>query len=354
MLKTPSSQVGDSNCCRNMTVSNEQWDDDNSMSEDAAAQDFSEGDHVYKWCNFGGVSKAYTHHGMVVSVEESPDDDVDRILTILDFNHLSNTSSSVSAGKCSSGGFGSCHPTSNDSSSSFGAPPKEANEKTVFRILRESSKDWHKVLYFNRSDHPVLETARPGTCTAEKRDALELVMDRIEFVRRIAVFRAGNDGTLISHAPAPFPSYNVLTANCECFAVWISTGTWCSLQGLASARSLTGKVAGASVAAATTTAVTVAVTTTEVTTAAAGVWGWLGYTTTTTVTTSLAAACPWLIPLTLVASAGLGYGSSKLCDKSLSSQFSATTKLLSDAFDDEDLLNNAFPAEELSSLANGP
>ena len=319
--------------CSNMTVSAEPWDDCNNMSDAVAGQEFTEGDHVYKWCNFGGVEKAFTHHGIVVSVTENPEDVNSKILTILDFSHMSTKSSSGSAEKFSSGGFSSCHPTSNASSSSFGAPRTEANERTVVRILCESSREWHKVLYFHHSDHPVLETARGGTCTAEKRDDTEVVMDRVDFVRKIAAFRDSKDGTLISHAPALFPSYDVISANCECFAVWIATGKWCSLQGLAGAQGFAGTAVGVTVATGTTAAAAAIGTTTQVTTAAAGIWGWLGYTTTTTVTTSLAAAFPWVIPLSLFAAAGIGFVSAKLCDKSLSSKFSATTKRLNDAFD---------------------
>lgn len=30
-----------------------------------------EGDHVYTWCKYGPVSKAYTHHGIVIEVKDS-------------------------------------------------------------------------------------------------------------------------------------------------------------------------------------------------------------------------------------------------------------------------------------------
>lgn len=312
-----------------MTLSNEGWADaitqDRSEAEEGSVESghshtewsdspgsvhkvhvFEEGDHVYKWCDHGPVPKAYTHHGIVIGVA---DDKMSQTLTILDF-------STADARKSS--------PGKSSSSSSFREPSKDASAKTILSMLTESSKDWQKVRYASSDDErPSFETARGGTCTSAKKSETNEIMARVGFVRNRASFRDQGSSTLVSDCPLPFPSYHCLSANCDCFAVWLATGSWCSLQGLAGAKGL----AGFSVIYAATAAAAAGATIPCVTVPAAGVWGWLGFTSTTTV----AAAFPLVIPVAVAGSAWLGVRAVNERDKSLRFEWSVTTDTLNSA-----------------------
>jgi predicted nucleotidyltransferase len=91
--------------------------------------------------------------------------------------------------------------------------------------------------------------------------------------------------------PQVLPPHHILFSNSECIAVWVKTGTWSTLQ---ASIFLHATTVGNLKNTATLTA-SLAAATTTVTAPAAGVWGWLGFSTTTQV--GLLAAQPWLIPV---------------------------------------------------------
>jgi len=173
-------------------------------------------------------------------------------------------------------------------------------------MYHEPSQGWRKVMY-------------PGTRMLTFDD--KTVESRIEFVKKIAHFYPV-DGHLVSKLPLFFPAYHCLHSNCECFAVWIVTGSWSSLQGLDGAKLIgttAGFVSGGIASAATLTTASVAV-------PATGLWGLLGFTT----SVSLATACPILIPVSILGSAALGYTSAKACNRGLRDKWSHITSSLSD------------------------
>jgi hypothetical protein len=202
---------------------------------------FSPGDHVYKWCSFAGFPGVFQHHGIVTEV------DGDR-LTIADFNHLIRGDS--------------------------GSPPKKylsvkKRRGNIQLCEQESSHEWRLVEY--QASWWKRGLWRSGTCTAVASDPPGLVLSRVSY--------------LLDHAEQ-LPDYHFLRANCECVAVWCKTGAWATLQ----ASSFLHLTAAGQIKSASTLAAYAA--TQQVTVPAAGLWGYLGFTT----KVSLLSTQPYLLP----------------------------------------------------------
>ena len=294
------------------------------MAQGPASDKLSEfqiGDHIYQWCSFVGIPAVFQHHGIVMdcywkeynhdnetTVDDNDECEVKRtsientesshcdgewILQIADFSNVDhdprlqqqNTTTTLPDGSI----------TTIDTS--FTAPPSASSRKRSFGISPKSSKGggyqigtysaslsskqekWHRVIYsanwWQRQVH------RTGTCTGASSDPPGLVRARVQF--------------LLDH-PDVLPKYDAVTANCECVAVWCKTGTWATLQAI----NWLVMTAAGQVKSAVTVGGFAAATQVPITVPAAGLWGWMGYTTSTSV--PLLATQPYLLP------AIIGYG----------------------------------------------
>jgi hypothetical protein len=215
------------------------------------------GDHVYMWCSVGGIPCVFQHHGIVLDVlqkqGEEEEDKEDWYLCIADFSNWSELTGGSSG-------------LPQEGSLMF----SNSKSKSCLRTYESSICNWHKVEY-NCENMLKRCVSRSGTCTSAPCCPPGLVRARLEF--------------LLNH-PDVLPPYSASHSNCECVAVWCKTGTWCTLQATswlsttAAGQAKSAVVAGSIVSA------------TQISVPAAGMWGWLGYTTTTT----LAAVNPFLLP----------------------------------------------------------
>lgn len=153
--------------------------------------------------------------------------------------------------------------------------------------------------------------SRSGTCTAADCDDPDVVRSRVQF--------------LLSH-PEILPGYSVFQSNCECVAVWCKTGSWATLQGASILLGAVGLDAWSTLAA-TVLAAGTSVTTTV---PAAGVWGWLEFT--TDVSVSLLVAEPWLLP-TIITGAVVTVGAPAIVLMRAKQQWKNITKKLNTAFE---------------------
>jgi len=209
--------------------------------------DFTMGDHVYMWCSFAGIPNVYQHHGIVLDVYYS---ERRWVLKIADFSNFGDDEKVEPKKKSLRGSISSgCIRT--------------------YEVTDDDHYQWHKVEYQAPFWHRHLH--RSGTCTAAECDPPGLVRARVQF--------------LMDH-PEVLPQYSAIQANCECIAVWAKCGTVGTLQ----AMSWLHLTAAGQVKSAATLATAVA--STQVTVPAAGLWGWLGYTT----HVSLASTQPLLLP----------------------------------------------------------
>eukprot|EP00934_Nitzschia_sp_Nitz4_P008397 Nitzschia sp. Nitz4//scaffold1_size375055//355515//362632//NITZ4_000342-RA/size375055-processed-gene-0.397-mRNA-1//1//CDS//3329541243//8387//frame0 len=120
-----------------------------------------------------------------------------------------------------------------------------------------------------------------------KSDPPSIVLARVRFL-------------LEEKGQSTLPKHHLLFANSECIAVWCKTGRFSTLQSQIFLHSTAvGNAKSAATVALVAGAQTVAVSSTV---PAAGVWGWIGFTTTTTSQVGLLTVCPWLVPLLV------GYG----------------------------------------------
>lgn len=282
--------------------------------------EFQIGDHVYQWRSFVGIPGIFQHHGIVIDVywenavssncdmkngtqeRQLSTDHIERkdngttqsipqgqwMLTIVDFSNQrvdesnnrrdkKNDQNNINEDQLSSGS------SSIYSSESLG--PNNLLEKSTthggsIRIYNSPAKvtterrhhhhhQWYKCIYEANWFHR--HWNRAGTCTAICSDAPGLVRARAQF--------------LWQH-PDYVPSYNAVHSNCECVAVWCKTGSWATVQASSMLSYMTfGQVKSAATMAGAVSAV-------QVTVPAAGVWGWLGYTT----HVSLIATQPYLLP----------------------------------------------------------
>ena len=242
--------------------------------QEATRPDIAIGDHVYNWQRIIGIP-AFHHHAIVLDVVYHDDA---WFLVLADF--------------------------SNQPMSTVPKSGSSLSNKGHMRVYEVAPPGWHRVRYGAPFWQRHLSSG--GTCTAAHSDPPGIVRARVDF--------------LIHHTDL-LPDYHVTQCNCECVAVWCSTGTWATLQAtswLVALRAGQAKSALtlASVAASTT-----------VTVPAAGLWGWMGYTT----QASLVATQPYLIP----AIAGYGLvtvGIPLMLLKRSERQWKEWTMRLNDAF----------------------
>jgi hypothetical protein len=240
-----------------------------SQPEEASASNppppFSVGDHVYQWCDVVGIPM-FQHHGIVMGVHWD-DTDEEWFLHISDFSNLG------------------LHESSSASENGGGGASLGASLSNPFRLSKKGpggwrsyaspAAKWRRVLY--NATWWEKAKSRSGTCTSADCDPPGVVQARVRFLQE-------HSATLLDMP------YHWLHANCECVAVWCKTGAWATLQALSFLATAAASQAK-SAAVMTGTAVSTQV---AVTAPAAGMWGWLGYTTTTQV--SLLATQPWIIP----------------------------------------------------------
>lgn len=205
------------------------------------------GDHIYSWRGAG----AWSHHGIVISVTKVS-------VAILDFfPERQKKKKQQQQNNNSQDG------RNNDSSS-------------ILRVL--SLEEWkatygnpYKVTY--NAGYLRRTFCRSGTCTSCESAPTFLVVARIQF--------------LLSSEDLVLPTYHSLYSNSETAAFWCKTGYWSTLQ-VADFLHLT--FAGQLKSSVTLGAY---VSTQTVTVPAAGIWGYLGFTTKVT----LASTQPLLLPL---------------------------------------------------------
>lgn len=262
--------------------------DESLLSGTEACCDFQIGDHVYQWCSFVGIPAVYQHHGIVMDVyfryrNQGLADDNNRgctgaggvgrggewILKIADFSNYDDDQTSSTDQSFTA-------PPRRKKSSWLGSNAKNAKKSDgcirtydVSATAVAEEEKWYQVEY--QASWWKRHWQRTGTCTAVSSDAPGLVRARVQF--------------LIEHAHV-LPKYNAVTANCECVAVWCKTGTWATLQGISWLALTAAGQAKSAVTVATAAAAT------QVTVPAAGLWGWLGYTT----QASLLSTQPYLLP----------------------------------------------------------
>ncbi|KAL7566991.1 hypothetical protein ACA910_019919 [Epithemia clementina (nom. ined.)] len=236
------------------------------------------GDHVFKWCSYLGIPYAYQHHAIVMEVFDVGDAPgvKQQRLKVADFSNwkpedrkggLESSLSSSTSGLGQSFLLSSSRRNNNhdeenseDSSKPF---------KGCIQTYETDAKGWHKVQY--RVGFWKKHLSWSGTCTQTASDPPGMVRARVQF--------------LVDN-PHLIPPYDAIQSNCECVALWCKTGTWSTLQ---AASWLSTAAVGQIKSAATLAG---AATTAQVTVPAAGVWGWLGYTT----QVSLVSTQPIILP----------------------------------------------------------
>lgn len=163
---------------------------------------FAAGDHIYNWCQYLMVRKAYQHHAIVLSCWRELDLDGHWALDILEFTAPENSMSDQNGSK-----------RIFNSLSSMACSPDASSCTSLRKLSRVLAKGWCKVEY--NVDEKRLRSRCAGSCTLAKSDRPGLILQRAEF--------------LIKN-PNVLPPYDFITANCECIAVWCMTGTWATLQ----------------------------------------------------------------------------------------------------------------------------
>lgn len=248
---------------------------------------FRPGDHVYICCD------TYKHHAIIVGVNS--DDDT---MTVADFTaFVSDEQEEQGVDRNISSSFSSSSSASSSSSS--------INKTGGFRFLtREDPSNYKKVNYeVNRLQCGL---SPPGTCTPDTPDDPRTILARVEFL--------GENYHLL-------PPYHIVLSNCETVAFWCMTGKWRTHQ-VMSVVQTTGAVgtAGLGGAAGYVSTATVAA-------PAAGVWGWLGFTT----EVALATSQPFLLPV-IVAGGSVVLGSSLWSASRIRHKWKKTTEKLNGEF----------------------
>lgn len=270
------------------------------------------GDHVYQWRSWMGIPGIFQHHGIVMDIHygtlDSESDEVadppkeSKVIAKLTIADFSNVDIRAAGTKI--------------------PDPVEQQRRRLSGLTQEGilrtytdTDQWHKVEYqapwWKRSVY------RSGTCTSVASDAVGLVLARVNYIVR---------------HPDVLPDYHVVNANCECVAVWCKTGTWSTLQ----ASSFLELTAAGQVKSSATLAATAASAQVTVQAPAAGLWGWLGYTTTTQV--SWLSLHPVVIPA-LAGYAVLSVGIPAVMYVNARKQWKLTTDRLKQSFW-EDAMNN--------------
>ena len=265
--------------------------------------DFEKGDHVYQWCSLLGIPGVFAHHGIVLDVfyeesrsrwylsiadfdnwqkklknrQEAEDNDEDEEDNDTDGN--ANVDAAAATARQPLFQSSSSRTFNSSSNSQQQNEKEDASVKIVttnLRIYKADPTQWNKVEY-GVTGFWKQHFSRGGTVTKAQCDPPGVVVARVEFLMNIPVDKL------------PF-QYDWIQSNCECIAVWCKCGIFTTLQG---AQFLHGIVAGQMKS---TVTVASAVATTQVTVPAAGVWGWLGYTT----QVSLLSTQPWIVPALIV------------------------------------------------------
>ena len=149
------------------------------------------------------------------------------------------------------------------------------------RIYTSPASQWQKVKY--EANFWQRHFYRAGTATSAQANPVGLVRSRVQFLCDCS--SAANDDDNDDKANV-LPPYHAIHANGECVAVWCRTGTWATLQ------VTSWLVAAAACLVKSTVTLSSATAATQVTVPAAGLWGWLGYTT----QVSLLSTQPWILP----------------------------------------------------------
>lgn len=233
------------------------------------------GDHVYQWRSFAGCPGVFQHHGIVVNV--GLDEFAEMELEIADFSCiLRGPANGKTKTQTNKNTDDTRIPRNSNSIDMVTGNDDTSRCQGILRVYKSSSTDqkWHKVHY----KASVWKTSlwRSGTCTCVDSDPPAKVLARTYF--------------LLEH-PEVLPSYHIFQSNCECVSVFCKTGSWSTLQ----ASSLLSLTAAGQLKSTATLAAYAASQQITVQSPAAGVWGYLGYTTSTQV--SLLSTQPHLIPL---------------------------------------------------------
>eukprot|EP00980_Cylindrotheca_fusiformis_P029679 scaffold23693_cov157-Cylindrotheca_fusiformis.AAC.3 len=246
------------------------------------------GDHVYQWRSWGGIPGVFQHHGIVMDIIRGEDDSDETFkLTIADFSNVEQRK----------------QPTKVDKKKKGVKRQTGLFQEGILRTYTDTDK-WHKVIY--EANWWKRSVFRAGTCTSAKPDSTGLVLARVNFIIQY---------------PELLPDYHVVYANCECVAFWCKTGEWSTLQ----ASSLLELTAAGQAKQSATLAATAA--STQVSVPAAGMWGWLGYTS----NVSWLSLHPMVIPA-LAGYAAFTIGTPAVIYYRARGQWKKTTKDLSDAF----------------------
>jgi hypothetical protein len=219
-------------------------EDDFAVDNGNSGNNLDVGDHVYSWRGAG----AWSHHGIVISVTKV-------LVAILDFfPEMRWKGQRRHQQQCDD----------------------ESDPKAILRVV--SAEEWkatygtlHKVIY--SAGYLRRTFCRSGTCTSCESAPPFLVLARVRF--------------LLASSEGIIPTYHTLYSNSETAAFWCKTGYWSTLQ-VADFLHLT--FAGQLKSSVTLGAY---VSTQTVTVPAAGIWGYLGFTTKVT----LASTQPLLLPL---------------------------------------------------------
>lgn len=251
-----------------------------SVSPDLLELPLEIGDHVYQWRSFAGIPHMFQHHGLVMDIKLDEQGEME--LQIADFSCIlrepTNDNPSANCPEIT-------QTQSVDMLTGGGNGERRRRKFSVkphgiLRVYKSSSKDpkWHKVHY--RANVWKTSLWRSGTCTCVDSDPPAKVLARAYF---------------LLENPSVLPSYHIFRSNCECVALWCKTGSWSTLQ----ASSLLSLTAAGQLKSTATLAAYAASSqvTVQTVTPAAGVLGWLGYTTTTATQVSLLSTQPHLVPL---------------------------------------------------------
>jgi hypothetical protein len=313
---------------------------------------FQVGDHVYQWCSLLGIPGVFQHHGIVIHVENrapmegDEEEEQQQLLTIADFSNLLPASNSrpnqtndeededeleflqpdgepqstqATTTAAPGGSFISGRPLLRSASSASSADAVTtviaSRNGGCLRVYQTNSSSkankWHKVTYQDHWFHTHL-WRRSGTCTPVASDPTEVVMKRVNFLLYQSKVV---DNSLL-------PKYHAIFANCECVAVWCKTGAWSTLQAASFlSHSAVAQIKGTATIAGVAAAQTVTV-------PAAGMWGWLGYTS----TVPLMTAQPLILPA-IAAYGVLTIGGPAVCLAVAKKKWSSTTKALNDTFE---------------------
>lgn len=269
------------------------------VDEHPNEEGFAMGDHVYRLPGMFGLSQ---QHGVVLKATKEINSDGENkwILEVMEFypDQKNNEKDQLLETEDADG----TAETSKDE-------PMFISVQTMEQTDRKTV--WHKVQY--QAGWIRRHVGRSGSSTAAARDGRGLVRARLEFLMELNRARLQmlplplheysskdqastlkendalkeEESTEIDNEELRLPPrYDWVKANSECLSVWCQTGTWATLQ----ASSWLSVTAAGQVKSAATLA-TVASTST-VTVPAAGLWGFLGYTT----KVSILATNPIILP----------------------------------------------------------